>query len=186
MSFDLHYSSSSRNERWKAQIDPTFAKKDWYLHKLSTWGNEAYVCRRVFVYYLVELCITIGIYLYVQLFNMEYIHVWSILDCALFFPPVCIINYTYYRSPKIDENLYFKFEYRTTTFAVCMGWGVFWSSALVETFGSRDIAVLLAVIAYISAGSVPSLLSTVWIPLKVKSNALWVRATTMCVTLLCK
>ena len=175
MSFDLHYFNSSKNEKWKTQIDSAFAERDWYLLNKNRWGNEQYVCHRAVLYYLLEMVIMLGGYLYVELFAVEYIYVWSLLDCALFFPPLVLINYTYWISPKeLNDNLYFRFEYRTTAGAMCLGWAVFVSSALAETFGWNKLSVLLAVTAYVSAGSAPSLLSTIWIPMKVKLSSVWV------------
>eukprot|EP01084_Bolivina_argentea_P220993 374413_1 len=51
ISFDLQYLHSSKNQKWKSQIDHTFAEKDWYLLNKHKWGNSRYILTRIMIYY---------------------------------------------------------------------------------------------------------------------------------------
>merc|ERR1719204_2098678 len=51
ISFDLHYLSSSKGERWKSQIDASFADKDWWLRNKTKWGAKDFVFRRAVSYF---------------------------------------------------------------------------------------------------------------------------------------
>ena len=53
ISYDLHYLQSSKNQQWKTEIDVSYAEKDWYLRNRGIWGNQKYVVRVGFTYWLI-------------------------------------------------------------------------------------------------------------------------------------
>ena len=58
ISYNLHYLHSSQNRQWNLQIDASYAEKDWYLQNRGKWGNEKYVVRLGFIYYIVASTVT--------------------------------------------------------------------------------------------------------------------------------
>ena len=175
MSFDLHYLHSSQNEKWKIQIDPSFAERDWYLCNKSRWGNEHYVFKRVSIYYLSATTIGAGAYCYIELFHPEYFFVTALIDMVLVILPLVIINYTYCKTPThLNDNLFFHVEYRATATAISVGFVTYLVSVIPLENGYPRVGVSMAVFALLIMLSVPSLLSTIWIPSKIQRSLIWV------------
>lgn len=174
MSYDLQYLHSSRNEKWKVQIDPSFAAKDWYLRNKSTWGNQSFVCRGALAYYLFAILVTVSVYTYTEVVHKEYLFVYVVVDAILFMLPLSIALYTFLNLPRnLNDNLYFLFEYKITAIVWCIGFALYVCAAVVESWNTL-IAGTISCSAGVFALSAPSILSTVWIPHKIASSALWV------------
>lgn len=175
ISYDLHYLNASKNSKWKSQIDLSFAKRDWYLLNRSTWGNKYYVFKRASIYYLCATAISVTNYTYIQVLHPDYFFVTALVDATLVIVPLVVINFTYWKTPKnLNDSMFFHLEYRTTAVAMCTGFLIYISAAMADANGFVQFGLVLAVIAMIMMLSVPSLLSTIWIPFKIERSSIWV------------
>ena len=174
MSYSLHYLSSSKNCKWKSQIDHSFAEKDWYLRNKHKFGNPRYVIKRVGIYYVLSTAITVSAYTYARIVHLEYLYIADLTNAVLFIIPVAVINFTYYKTPsQCNDNLYFYFEYRITALVVSTGFIIYVSGAVVESIGFILMGFVLSMIASVYTLSVPSILSVVVIPFKIEHEGLW-------------
>lgn len=176
MYFNLQFLHSSQKQRWKVLIDHSFAEKDWYLRNKETWGNARFVSKRVAVYYLFAIITyTISTVSYATMQKGQYLFLWDVLDAILFIAPLVLIVYTYCRSPDTNDNLFIQFEHRTTTITFCIGFIAYVGAIIVEAIGvDTNISYTLVSVATIFVMSVPSLLSTIYIPMKIQTSLIWV------------
>jgi len=172
--YQLHYLHSSKNQKWKILIDPSFAERDWYLVNKHKWGNKRYVFARAFVYYTMAVASTVAIYAYTRVFNEQYLGIANLVDAVLFIVPMILINYTYFNSPKeLDDNLFFHFEYKATAFIVNAGFVLYVAAITAGILVSAQMEYILVVIGMMTTIAAPSLLSTVVIPFKIESSSQW-------------
>ena len=107
ISYDLQYLHSSKNQKWKTQIDVSYADKDWYLQNRGKWGNRLYVARLAIVYYLVTS--TTG--LTWELFNHSLLDPLSISVLLMpFVLPIFLLFYLYINTPrKLQDQFLFQY-----------------------------------------------------------------------------
>ena len=183
ISFNLHYLHSSQNEKWKTQIDASFAQKDWYLKHRDTFGNEQYLIQRALVYYLFIAIEIVAVYL-VTLFtspDLRWIWIANLNNGILFLVSMSMALYIYYKCRNyhmLNDSLYFWYEIRTTAaiwaFSIVC-YFVIW--ALYFFFYSAPIItpIISAMFVSVAIFSVvaPSLLSTLFIPRKILKSNIW-------------
>lgn len=177
MYFDLNYLHSSRNELWKSQIDHSIAEKDWYLRNKNKFGNARYVMKRAFIYYVSVLTFILSTLCVAHLWYPQYVDFESVIESVFFLVPVVLIIFTYLHAPKgLSDNLFFHFEYKTTAIAISVGYAFYISHAVILlTPGTDDtIYFIFFALSVISCLSIPSLLSTVLIPIKIQNSRIWV------------
>eukprot|EP01084_Bolivina_argentea_P015645 29329_1 len=172
VSFDLNYLYLSKNEKWKSQINHSFPEKNtnWYLLNRNKWGNKKYIIFVASVYYAVlsTLSVISQLYLYPLLAN--------IIDTIFFLLPISITIYAYYKCPKqteLNDNFLFFYEFKLTI--------IIWCTCLIfslinQIFVFLHIKIVLWILKfliYIIATTIPSLLSTLWIPIKISVMDAW-------------
>ena len=99
IAYDLQYLHSSQNKQWKTEIDASYSEKDWYLRNRVKWGNQLYVTKLGFIYYITTafaVCTLEFVYEDVGL------HQWHVLlvQGMFFFVPMAIPIYLYIRTPR--------------------------------------------------------------------------------------
>eukprot|EP01084_Bolivina_argentea_P315018 545685_1 len=156
VSYNLHYLNSSQNEKWKSQIDHTFAEKDWYLRNRNKFGNRKYVIIRVFVYYLFAVTIIIS----TRLINATIAPFVNGLFFSMDVMSVVYIYYTCRKYKELNDNFLFYYEFRATTTIWCFCIFTFFLVMLFDIMGFVNIYAIIFVLNGILAISAPSLLST--------------------------
>ena len=134
ISFDLHYLHSSQNQRWKSQIDSSFALNDWYLqNRGKKWGNKLYVARWAMAYYLIaSTCAMIG-YLYVEFHGASYLWLYHAVNATFYAPPVALVCLVYLLCPKqLSDEFLFLYEFSWTATIWFGGMGLY--IAVILTF----------------------------------------------------
>lgn len=173
--YDLSYLHSSKNQKWKVLIDPSFAEKNWYLRNRDRFGNKRYIFTRAVLYFIFETSATVTIYAYTQTSNIQYLKFANLVDAVLFIAPLVLINTTYWKSPKeLDDELYFHFEYRTSAIMMTCGFALYVAAVIAGALISVQLEYILVVIAMIVAVALPSMISTFLIPFKILSSSQWV------------
>eukprot|EP01083_Nonionella_stella_P087253 242645_1 len=173
MSFNLHYLHSSKNSKWKSEIDHTFAAKNWYLTNKNKYGNRNYVISRVLIYYIIAASIATVSFLY---FQLDRLHLSELIAGLFFSVPVCITIYTYYKCPKHHEsndNFYFHYEIKSITFIYLTCFIFYFISTLVQYLGFNLVHIMCLLLITIIGVLLPSLVSTLWIPRKILLNRTW-------------
>lgn len=178
ISYDLNYLQSLNNERWKSVIDYSFAENDWYLTHHGNWGNKRYVFKRGAICHLIGLTIRTtymcwGL-LQPQSWTSDYIYV---LDAILFCFPILLINWTYCNSPnRVNDQIFLHFEFKATIIAYIAAFVVFCCILLVLMLfsGDKNVALVLTRFVLVGSAAMPSYLSTIYIPHKIRLSSLWV------------
>ena len=185
ISFNLHFLHSSQNQKWKTQIDASFAQKDWYLKHRDTFGNEQYLVQRAFIYYSFVAIEAVSVYL-ITLFiasDLRWLWIANFNNGILFLISTSMALYIYYKCRDyhmLNDNLYFWWEIRTTaaiwlTTIVCyfvvQSLYFFFSNATAPIV-TPIISSLFVVIGIFSMVA-PSLLSTLVIPRKILQSGIW-------------
>lgn len=174
VSFALHYLNASKNSKWKVQIDRSFAEKDWYLLNKNRFGNTRYVFTRAMIYYFSTAIISVSLYAYAQLVNTDYLSLCPMVDGILLLLPLVIINYCYCKCPKVNDAMFFHFEFRTTALVMCTGFTINVIAAVTGAIGFTLMGYIYALVAAVCSLSVPSMLSTILIPAKITYSSIWV------------
>lgn len=173
--YDLQYLRSSKE--WKVLIDSHYADKDWYLRNRIRWGNQRYVLQKAALYFVCSLMATLPLRV-IAMDNASLKAMVWFLEAVLLIPPVTLTLIVYYKTPKkLDDLFYFHAEYRTTIITMCFGYFVYVCCILAWMFGLEEFSKILGLFLPIFILSVPSLISTVAIPLKIRSNVIWVCVT---------
>lgn len=174
MNYDLQYLHSSKNQRWKVQIDHSIAEKDWYLSNRKKWGNQRFVFKRTLVFYFLALCVTASTWIYTRAFYIEYVYVADLANAIFVCVPIAIINVVFCKLPKANDAMFFHFEYRATAIAVDIGFVIYVFAAAIESMGYMLLGYVLAIAALVFSLSLPSLLSTIVVPMKISWSSLWI------------
>lgn len=176
--YQLHYLKATKNQKWKMLIDRSFAERDWYLCNKTRWGNTSFVFKRAavcyFIGFIVRMVYLVWCFQQPRSWRADYIYV---LDAILFCFPILLINWSYLKSPKqLCDLLFFHFEFKATIIAYIVAYVVFVCilAVLMLFSGDRNIALVLARIAMLGGAAIPSYLSTIYIPYKIRSSPYWV------------
>lgn len=176
--YDLQWTRSLKNQRWKTLIDTSYTEKDWYLRNRDRWGNKHYVFKQATILHLIGFTIRVAymgwVFLQPRSRRADYIYVF---DAVLFCFPILLINWSYFRAPKrLNDCLFFHFEVKATIIAYIATYVVFVCSltALVLLSGNKNEALVLSRTVIIGCAKVPSLISTIYIPHKIQISPIWV------------
>ena len=113
ISYDLQYLHSSKNQKWKTQIDVSYAEKDWYLQNRAKWGNKKYVARVAFAYYIITSTAAFTTILLTLLLDLP-----TTINIALGFSslimcfvlPIFILSYLFIKTPrKLQDEFLFQY-----------------------------------------------------------------------------
>ena len=176
INYDLHHLDSSTNQQWKNQIDHSFAEKDWYLRNRKTWGNARYVLIRAAIYYLSAMMILIFTLCYTQLRDSNNVMLESVTEAAIFSAPFVLVQYSYWKSPKrLGDTIFLHYEYQITAITWFIGYVVYVATTLMMFYsGFTLFGFMMMSISSICILSISSLVSTLWIPCKIRSSPIWV------------
>ena len=167
IAFDLQYLHSSRNQQWKTEIDASYADKDWYLKNKGTWGDQQYVARVAFLYYIVTSTVfTIVTVLGLDESMIAVQAIWTFVNIGV---PL----YLYMKTPRnLQEKFLFKFEFTWTIIIASTAPLLFIiGQVFIQTNSWTTGWTVLFV--YMMYSLWPSLLSTLLIPYKVSAMAEW-------------
>ena len=173
ISYDLHYLHSSKNQQWKTAIDASYAEKDWYLQNRGKWGNEQYIIRVGFIFFIATniLVSTVGV-LRLQGFSNVVLSIAAGL--LTWIVHVSIPIYLYIKTPRnLQDQFLFSYEFTWTaiiTMTIFVG-GI--GMALINPHYS--VLAWTAMMVLLMLQATPSLLSTLWISRKVSMMTEWNR-----------
>eukprot|EP01084_Bolivina_argentea_P082814 149951_1 len=174
ISFELHYLHSSKNEKWKSQIDTNFAVKNWYLSNMNKYGNVRYVLSISMAFFLIAALISSFSFIY---FGLDRLYFGELIHGTFLSVPVMIILYTYYKSPKHSEsedNFLFHYEFRYSTFIYVTQVGILYPVVqFVDFLGFRFVHIVCMFFSTMIGLILPSLLSTLWITRQISSDDRW-------------
>ena len=182
ISYNLHYLHSSQNQQWKSQIDASFARNDWYLKNRNKYGSQKYLIPRAFVCYL--CIVAIVEFIHIISYPNEWYFFAAAVDGLLGAVYMLSVFYMYFECrnhDKLRDKLYFHYEIRTTSIVWLISLLLYGCSQMMylicfyvaANYYLNLFAGLLLVIVGTLSSLGPSLLSTLWIPRKIKWDALW-------------
>ena len=174
--YDLHYLHSSKNQRWKTVIDVSHAERDWYLQNRGTWGNQKYMVRFGFAYYILASTMvfaTANFMTYLQI-GMDGLMVYmTAVQYAFNIPHVVLPLCLYVRLPqKLQERFLFTYEFMWSAVILMTGMITFAIAIALIIFDVVPLGWILSLIIVCYQTS-PSLLSTFWIAHKVSAMTEW-------------
>ena len=110
IAYDLQFLHSSQNQQWKTEIDTSYAEKDWYLRNRAKWGNEQYVTKLGFIYYIATaIAVCIVEWLYSEDVGLQELHVLT-LQGMFYSVPTAIPIYLYMKTPRnLQDRFLFHF-----------------------------------------------------------------------------
>ena len=166
ISFNLHHLNSSKNEKWKSQIDTNIANNDWYIKNKNTFGNQKKVIIAAGFWWLITVTlIDIGYYVNYDL--------GTVVGAFFMFLSVVAAFYIYYQCRNyytLQDNLLFYYEFRATIIIWGISFVLFFVAEIIRMMdgGPVTLTISLSINGYCSifALCAPSLLSTIWIPHK--------------------
>ena len=175
ISYDLQYLHSSKNQRWKTEIDASYAEKDWYLQNRGKWGNQKYMARLGFAYYFTTSTVMFASMLLVGSRGDRTLLIacGAALTNAFHIVHVALPFYLYMKIPqKLQEQLLFRYEFMLTAIILMTG-TVF--ALIMYCLVMLNVWTLGWVLALINAcyQTSPCLLSTFWIPRKISMMSEW-------------
>ena len=167
ISYNLHYLNSSKNEKWKSQIDTNIANNDWYIRNKNTFGNQKKVIIAAISWsVLVGIIVDVGYYLNYDIGNL--------INSIFLLLAMCIAFYIFYQCrtyKNLQDNLLFYYELRVTVSIWGIGLILFVITAILE-FAAASKKGMLTITDNLYGYNamlticLPSILSTLWIPHK--------------------
>eukprot|EP01084_Bolivina_argentea_P046827 86245_1 len=172
ISFDLHYLRSTQNEKWKSQINVNFALNNWYLTNKNIYGNPRYILRISMIYFLFAACISSIAFLY---FGYDKLYLGEFIHGSFLTVPTMIIFYTYCKSPKqTNDNFLFYYELKCTAIIYGLELCIFYPLVqLMDFLGFQFIHIIFIFCMIVAGFLLPSLLSTYWIPMRIRQDKIW-------------
>eukprot|EP01084_Bolivina_argentea_P046515 85667_1 len=171
MYYDLNFIHISHNELWKSEIDKSFVENNWFLTHRITLGNKQYIMRRVFIYYLFAATSSSIIFM---ILNGKYLFVAQFYDSMLFSVPIALSIYIYYKVPKdLNDNFLFLYEFKNTAILFATGLIIYLINQIIHWCGFLVLNITLIALDAAWATSLPSLMSTIWIPRQILRNSVW-------------
>merc|ERR1712228_27280 len=182
VSFSLHHLHSSQNQKWKSEICKEFSKPDWYIKNRNKYGNEKYLIPRAFICYLCIVSILMVSY-YIGYPRKLYFVSAGIdgMFCGMYMLSVFYMFYKVRDHFKLNDTLYFWYEIKSTAviwfialfvygfsqvlYMICYYWKPYY---ILNLLGG-----IFLVFGCLIASLGPSLLSTLWIPRKIKLSRMW-------------
>ena len=174
IAYDLQYLRASSNHKWKVVIDRHCAEKDWYLRSRGKWGNKFFIFQLVFAYYMTSLLLAIFTFIFTQLLYPDHVYIAMFTDLIFFMIPGGFVLYSFSKTPNANDNMYFYIEFRTTVAVLLSGFFLYCSAAVLSGFDHPLAGMIMTQCGGIFSITVPSALSTIWIPAKINASAMWV------------
>ena len=173
ISYDLQYLHSSKNQKWKTVIDTSYAEMNWYLQNRGKWGNQQYVIKLGFIYYIItSTAVPVMTFVITPIFDIHHIYVF-VLQGACLFVPVTIPIYLFVTTPRnLRDQFLFFYEFTWLVIIVLSGILLAIICFALIWFGYWTLGWAVAMMEMIYS-CVPSLLSTIWIPWKVHLMKEW-------------
>ena len=173
IAYDLQYLHSSKNQRWKTVIDASYAEKDWYLQNRRTWGNQQYVIKLGFGYWITtSTAVLTMIFVVNPYFKLDTIYVLALQGLCLAMP-VPIPIYLYAKTPQnLRDQLLFFYEFTWTIIIILSGTLLAITCLVLLWLGYWTLGWMVVMIDMIYS-CLPSLLSTILIPWKVSTMKEW-------------
>jgi len=178
ISYDLNILKSAQNEEWGSQLTSRFSKNDFYLKNRTKWGNAWWVLPRVLSTWLLVTALTVT----VDLVEMD----WTPYHRAIVQRSAHALCHTlplvssaiiFLKSTKVPQEwfdgLKLQIEFRGTIILVMATAAAYGVVVVLEILGFHDEAWCLIIFTMIFAVSMPSLLSTLWIPLQIGNGGQW-------------
>ena len=174
ISYDLHYLSSSKNSKWKSQIDASFADKDWYLRNLSTWGNRQFVGKYCFIYYILASTSKTIMHTVIEAVDRDYLLIYHFTNFLFCVTPTFTVFYVYFKTPKrLNDEFLFQYELKWTTILWGVGFICYVSAIAVDSMGYHRMSYTMTSLITIGSLYSPALLSTVVVPTKIIAMKSW-------------
>ena len=174
ISYDLHYLSSSKNQQWKSQIDISYADKDWYLRNRGKWGSKQYIGKYAAIYFLVCSTTQAIVHVAIECSNRSIMWVYHCTNSAFSLPALFTVFYVYFKTPKqLQDEFLFQYEFKRTMIIWATGFVFYAVSFWMEHIGYLRLSLTLTSLVTICSLYSPALLSTVWIPSKIRSMNAW-------------
>ena len=173
MAFELHYLKSSKNEKWKSQIDHNVANKNWYIMNKNKYGKPKYAITRWMMYWFVSSLIISIFYLAFPKHHSLFIVARSI-NFTLGSVPLLILIYIYSKCPKhieSNDNFLFHYEFKATI-SIYLAIGVVYVVISICNLLKLELIEFSGCFIWFMT-VFPSLLSTLWIPKKILSTETW-------------
>ena len=166
ISYNLHYLNALKNEKWKSQIDANIANNDWYIRNKNKYGNARRVVPVAMIWWLVIVTlIDIGYYFDFRL--------GTVINSIFYLQGVAIAVFIYYRCRNyyiLQDNLLFYYEFKATMTIWLVLLPLFFIGATIRFVSLETTMQIISsnIIGFTAIFSLfaPSLLSTLWIPLK--------------------
>jgi len=178
--YDLNILKSAQNEEWGSQLTSKFSKTDFYLMHRTKLGDARWVIPRMLsVWFLVTVCTVTT-----DLVEFE----WSSKHCVTFQRslhglyhalPLVGSAIIYLKSSKVPrgwfDGLMLQYEFRGTIILVAVTAVGYGSAILLNILGFIGDEETWCVIVFtlLLTISMPSLLSTLWIPLQIGKSGQW-------------
>eukprot|EP01084_Bolivina_argentea_P180523 311894_1 len=174
MSFKLHYLHSSKNKQWISQIDQNFVETNWYLQNQHKYGNPYYIIPRIMVYCVFAATISTLSMFY---FQKNHLFIFELVDSMLLSVPLGLTLYCMYKCPKhseLNDNLLFHYEFTATAIIYTICFVDYFIGQLLHFLGLYTSHLIILIITHATGFTLPSLLSTIWITWKIRTNNTWI------------
>ena len=159
ISYDLHYLSCSKNSQWKSQIDTSYADKNWYLRKKSTWGNQLYLGKYVFIYFLVFSTSKAIVHSGIEAMYRGNLWIYHSANIAYATPAVLTVFYVYFTTPKhLQDQFLFQYEFKRTMIIWGIGFTFYSVSFSLDFIGYHRLSLTLTSLVSICSLYSPALL----------------------------
>ena len=109
ISYDLHHLHSSKNQQWKTEIDVSYAEKDWYLQHRGKWGNQQYVARLGFKFFIMSITAMLITWLITIISNTDRDYSRGIVSIVAAISGILLIIiplYLYVKTPRNLQDLF--------------------------------------------------------------------------------
>ena len=165
---ELEYMKHSETEQWKSVIDASHGVNNYIVDSQKKFSTEV-VIKKIMPVCL--LCVTSTIYM-VFLTVSHWEMYWAMtVFFSLFYVLFIVVVYRKCHAYKeLADALYFHFEVRATAII----WSISWLAlAATSIIGKGDCMNCIRILTPVAIVMAPSILSTIVIPYKIRSNALW-------------
>merc|ERR1712228_537957 len=173
MAFDLHFLYHSQNQKWQRSIDISFAddNRNWFLKNKKKYGNKQKVTKAMIAYILLSIVLVSISYVIVSENVSRFIAICLISICPLISLLICFKIRKY---ANLNDNMLFFFELKATAIIWILCFFLNALMAILEKKSNGKVdGTYLDIFSFVFATLAPSLLSTVYIPYKIRLDPLW-------------
>jgi len=178
MYFQLKLLESLQNEEWGSKITSNYWRKDFYLKNRSKRGNEKWIVKRGFIYWITISSIS-GLSSWYLDKSMESIHYSIKIGVYLFkmilmLSPLGFIAYLYRKAPKTikdrKDNMMIDEEFKMTCFVVAISVIGYVVSLILMALDLEFATFVTVILSWIFTMTAPSFVATLWIPRKIRKH----------------